>query len=904
MLSKTSSFWIVVALALSWSLITPSWGRANERVTEFNIPPQSLDSALLVFAEQADVQVSVSTAVIAGMKTAGIAGTFTPSVALTKLLTETGLQFTTVGDRTYAVALAETPTTTGAAQPKQSKQPTAAATSSDTASPASAGADQGAKKKNPNNDSDDERNATELGDITVTGTHIRGVSPDASPTIFYDRKDIERSGATTVAEFARKIPQNFALLDGETFYNAGGDNAVSGNNTRASAINLRGLGPESTLVLMNGRRLAPSGSDGSFVDISTIPLSAVDRIEVLTDGGAALYGSDAIAGVVNFVLRRSFDGAETGLQWGDSSDGGAADLTASQLIGRSWSSGNGLLVYEYSDQEKLRADQRDYIPDESGVFDIFPDQRRHSAIASIRQELSPSTEIYADALFSDRQFDQTNTTFGVALQDEHGGATAGSAALGIGHDFSGGWRADLTGSYSRMREDREATETIGPDVTTGVAETDSNFSSLDILADGPIFELSGGKVRASLGATARREEIRSVAFGTTTESERDVVAAFGEILVPLVGASNAQPWATRLELSAAVRYDHYDDAGSSTDPRVGLLWSPIAGLNLRGTYATSYRVPPLLQLIPGQEYIIFAVPDATAPDGSSVTLFPTLPGNPGLGPEESSSFTFGLDFRPPRIPSLAFSATYFDIDFTDRILRPTDAIPGVSLFQIFEHEAILGPTVVDRSPDPAEIQRIFDNGNIQDFVGGTTPADIEVFLDVRLQNIAATKTSGLDVSAEYGIESSAGQFQLFLAGQYVLDLDFKTTPTAPTVSRLDQVFSPLDLRLQGGVSWIGDHTSSSLTLNYSDSYENPRVTPTERVESWVTADWQLSYQWGENPYSSLLSGVTVALNVQNLTNAEPPRITSTPPVFFDLQFDATNASPRGRFVSLNLRKKW
>ncbi len=84
-----------------------------------------------------------------------------------------------------------------------------------------------------------------------------------------------------------------------------------------TSVSLRGLGPERTLVLVNGRRLAPfAGDDGAAVNVNSIPVSAIERIEVLRDGASAIYGSDAMAGVVNFILTKDYTGVEVGGQYG------------------------------------------------------------------------------------------------------------------------------------------------------------------------------------------------------------------------------------------------------------------------------------------------------------------------------------------------------------------------------------------------------------------------------------------------------------------------------------------------------------------------------------------------------------------------------------------------------------
>jgi len=160
--------------------------------------------------------------------------------------------------------------------------------------------------------------ATNLDRITVTGSNIPRTNTETpSPVQVVTRQEIDRTGKTTVAEYLQTLTADGSGSIPKTFGNgfAGG----------GAGISLRGLGAGSTLVLLNGRRMATYGlaDDGQkvFTDLSTIPLDAVERVEVLKDGASAIYGSDAIAGVVNIILRSDFQGAILRGSYGVSGDG-------------------------------------------------------------------------------------------------------------------------------------------------------------------------------------------------------------------------------------------------------------------------------------------------------------------------------------------------------------------------------------------------------------------------------------------------------------------------------------------------------------------------------------------------------------------------------------------------------
>lgn len=158
--------------------------------------------------------------------------------------------------------------------------------------------------------------STVLDSTVVTGSRIRQIDVEGqAPVISIDRQQIENSGYGSLTELLRQLPEAGA----GTFWAQGNDQ--DGTAPGGAGISLRGLGADATLVLLNGRRVAispyASGITTSFVDLNTIPLAAIERIEVLKDGASALYGSDAIAGVVNIILRSDFQGVELSASYGD-----------------------------------------------------------------------------------------------------------------------------------------------------------------------------------------------------------------------------------------------------------------------------------------------------------------------------------------------------------------------------------------------------------------------------------------------------------------------------------------------------------------------------------------------------------------------------------------------------------
>lgn len=171
----------------------------------------------------------------------------------------------------------------------------------------------------------DEDDSAEAEKIVVTGSRLKRVDVEgANPVTVIDREQIELSGEISAAE----------LLRNTTFNTTGSFRPQSGSSAQGtSAVDLRGIGASRSLVLVDGRRLTMSPSVGSSQDLNSIPIGAIERVEILTDGASAIYGSDAIGGVINVITRRDFNGAELSLQKGSPSipaDGG--DREAGSLV--------------------------------------------------------------------------------------------------------------------------------------------------------------------------------------------------------------------------------------------------------------------------------------------------------------------------------------------------------------------------------------------------------------------------------------------------------------------------------------------------------------------------------------------------------------------------------------------
>lgn len=206
--------------------------------------------------------------------------------------------------------------------------------------------------------------ADQLSEVVVTGTRIRGVQQVGSATIAVTQQDIQATGLSSTADVLQEYPQLLSLGAGIGATGAGSDQqGETLDTTFASAVNIRGVGREATLSLVDGHRVPYTSSDMSFFDPNTIPLQMLQRVEVVADGTSPIYGADAVAGTVNYILRQPFTGAETYVQYGTAS--GENQWQATQIVGLAWdNNGSGIVVgYQHTYLGALNAADRPFYSD-------------------------------------------------------------------------------------------------------------------------------------------------------------------------------------------------------------------------------------------------------------------------------------------------------------------------------------------------------------------------------------------------------------------------------------------------------------------------------------------------------------------------------------------------------------
>ncbi len=737
-------------------------------------------------------------------------------------------------------------------------------------------------------------------DIIVTGTHIRGGNT-ASTLISVTRSDIRNAGQVNLGDVARSIPQNFG--GGQNPSVGSGAGLINSNLNSSSQMNLRGLGPDATLTLLNGHRLPYDGVFGG-IDISAIPVAAVDRLEIVPDGSSAEYGSDAVAGVVNVVLRRDYSGLTTSFRIGGSTDGGNFQQGVDLVGGTSWGSGGFIAAYQFAHNSGIAARQRNYTGALPQANSLYPAIRQHSVIVSGHQTIAPGVEFKIDGLFSDRR-----STI-ISGNEDAGGLTqyrlaptARSISVTPEIDLKLGaqWMARVSTAFGK--DDSHYNTLITPPGGTGTATTGCYCNSAvtaELVIDGPVFSLPAGELRVAFGGGYRSNSMRYTRYQDTVPAGAFNVARkshylFGEAEIPVVGPAQAFPLVYRLTLTAAARYENYPGMASVTTPKLGLVYEPEKNLTFRASWGRSFKAPTLYQQYVGYETYLFPtnwfVPDATG------TVLYTSGGNPSLTPERARSWSAGLEFHPDRIPGLKINATYFNVRYKDRVVQP---IAGsiASAFSDPGYAALL-----NHSPSAAQLDALIAGSlygltNYSD--GPFDPANVDALIDNRNRNVARQDIDGVDFGAAYAFAVGKGQ-KLSLSGSATyLRSDQILTQELPSIQLAGSVFNPPNWRARAGAVWETKRTTVATYVNYIGSVLDARFLPSSRVSSMATMDFSARLSVGgssaEKPF------MTFALTINNLFDAKPDIIRTTGSS--DTPYDSTNFSAVGRVIGLTISRSW
>jgi len=782
--------------------------------------------------------------------------------------------------------------------------------------------------------------ADNVDDIVVTGTRVAGRSrlDSVAPVDVVTAEALQQRGSTELAtQLAASVPAlNFPR-----------PSATDGTDSIRPAT-LRGQGPDQTLVLVNGvRRHATAlvntngsvGRGSAAVDLNAIPSTAIERIEVLRDGAAAQYGSDAIAGVLNLRLRQASSGGGASVTYGgyltdftgfygggkDISDGEALTIAGWQGFGLG---SDGFLTASVEYRDRARTNRSDidprFTPAEVRGGQGDPESQDLAIYLNAGKPLGAGWEAYgwvgyqtrdasAAAFYRTPTDNAQNPDYGAGRKYPNGylpyiltDTTDWTAAGGLRGE-AGGWAIDVNLGYGSNKIEFGAENTMNP--TYGINGQTSfdagslEYSQLVFGADASRqFDLGwAGPLNVAFGLEARRETYKIGAGEEASYARGPVLTAGGTTLnwgsrgftgfTPSnevdEDRSNVGVYldlegevVKNLTLSGALRYENYSDFGDNVSGKIAGRYDFNPHFAIRGAVSTGFRAPSLQQQYYTQTAVLYInnVPYETGTYPSISDVGAAL-GGTALEAETSVNYSLGFVVRNG---PFELTADAYRIDIDDRIILSetltgsNTAAPGSNAKTIFDLLAPYGATAA----------RFFING-------------------------VDTETTGLDVVARYRAETSVGHRLDFTLAGNVNDFKVTKTPMTQTgilptptslfgrqaVTRFEEGTPPWKVVFQ--TDWEAQRLGGTFRLTgYGDVLAAGASEATDlQLGDALVADVEARYRFNDR--------VTVSIGADNILDQYPRqslRENNTTGAF-----PFSNFSPygfNGRFVYGRLAVKW
>jgi iron complex outermembrane receptor protein len=641
--------------------------------------------------------------------------------------------------------------------------------------------------------------------VIVTGTRTSGVDAytSSSPVQVLSAAELESAGRPDLMNTLANVVPSFTA---QAF---GGDMA---NQTLQAKM--RGLSPNHTLVLVNGKRRHTTSSlailggpyqGGAGVDLNFIPVDAIGHVEVLTEGAAAQYGTDAIAGVINIIMKRDPNGASVSYSHGGNYAGDGDTTSYTGNIGFEAMTGSYFnLAAEYRehahtdrgdvdprviDPERIDPDQGGSFPNTNMPFapgypylnKIFGDAAYEIKLVSLNAgiPIGDNAEFYGMTSWGDKHaasFENYRLPNRVAFTDpdtdettyfrpygfsprEETEETDYQATLGVKGDI-GSFTWDFSSSYGEDEIDMFTRDSANATLYAQTGQTPVNFydgtytqtqwtTNLDFGKD---FEIGlAAPLHFAFGAEYR-EETWEAAPGDEASRYFEGGQSFPGISLSDSGSHDRDVIAgyvdfvieplEKLRLSVAGRYEDYSDFGDTTVGKFSARYELTDSLALRGTFSTGFRAPTLAEA--------FYSATNVGPETAFVQMPPNAPATSilglgaGLQPEKSTNYSLGFVFRPDS--NLALTVDLYEVEVRNRIAATSTfygTIDGVLYSQVI-------------------VDAIIANGNVLD-PAVTAEGDTGINL---FTNGVTTRTRGVDLSFSYGMELGSANVDLTAAATY------------------------------------------------------------------------------------------------------------------------------------------
>ncbi|HEY8050507.1 MAG TPA: TonB-dependent receptor, partial [Ramlibacter sp.] len=832
--------------------------------------------------------------------------------------------------------------------------------------------------------------------VEITGSAVRRVDAEtALPVTVLKVDDLRQQGFTTVEDIMQTLAGNQTSQG-----TAGSVGASTGGGVFA---NLRGLGANKTLVLLNGRRIANqavggagAGGDSSAPDLNTIPLGAIDRIEVLRDGASSLYGTDAIGGVINFITKKDFQGGEASAQYSSPQHPGGKSYQATLGFGRGDLDKDRWNVFGFADvqhQDVVTTPQRSSFATANKTSPTgFPGAWSQGG-ASVSPFAPACNQQYQAPSGTTCAYYYWNWVDLVPKTDRLTGMIKGTLALGADHQlgleytvaqtkvwtnfapvpegaltmnpsspfFPGNgvtpappagtdwdptqpirvrWRSVPAGPRSELNESVQQRVVAslegtiaGWDYNTGLAwnhvdttrdlvggyvddniirnavangtlnpftpnlPADQQAIVASSVKNGRLFDAKGDvlawdarvgremgdwfsagrKAALAVGAEIRHEKytqlanpayaaqvVSSTGFDPNTDNEgqRSVWALYGELNVPVTKA---------FEVTASLRYDHYPDFGSTTNPKLSAKFAPSDKWALRGSVSTGFRAPSLFELHSAQVFTNTAnnwndpvrcpggnpVAGASRADNCAVQFMSLVGGNTGLQPEKSRGATFGLVLQP--MPEFDATVDFWWIKMKNTIGALADAT-------VFGDPAAYASHFV-RAPDGS----LATDGSQCNTAANPGPQC--GYVTLLNDNLGDVKTSGVDLAANWRLRTGMGNWLFRLQETYVSTFRFQTERGGPWFDGVGLYSGNPNIGGGGPVfrnqftvsaQWSKGPWAAGLVNHYKSAYLDQNVGQPVIAQVGAYSTWDLYGTWSAN------KSLTLTLGVKNALDKKPP----------------------------------
>jgi iron complex outermembrane recepter protein len=836
-----------------------------------------------------------------------------------------------------------------------------------------------------------ETEQTTLERVVVTGSAIKRLDAESSvPVTTFKMNEIREAGLTTVEQILSTLTASQSSL--------GTSQSVGSSTGGASFADMRGVGANKTLVLLNGRRIANNAFDGSAPDLNMIPLAAIERIEVLRDGASSLYGTDAIGGVINFITKKDYAGGTLNIGYDSPQHSGGKSANFNVGYGYGDLDQQGFNVFGFVDfqkQDNIAGSQRPfntryaggistntdpanyYQGDGDVVYNpAAPDCTNGTNLVKAGTFCRMTTSSYVDyvpkserasgmlkgtlKLNSDHQLGAEYFITRSVVQTTIAPVPYGSLSMQPGNTFfptnpdldptqplvvkwrdtvSGprqdkninqqqrylltldgtvsGWDYSTGVSYNQNRVTEKLTHGYadGSKIAAGVDDGiinpfgDQSDAAIQYVRDaaalgtlmygkGETYNfdahasrelgdwLNAGRAAAiAIGTEYRQEKFSQKANtdyatlvfdstgvdpNTSSVGKRKVYAVYSELNVPLHKL---------LDVTAAVRYDKYNDFGNTTNPKVSFRFQPNKEILIRGSLSTGFRAPSLYELHAANTFTntstvsdpVLCTPGAT--NINCETQFTAMNGgNSELKPEKSKSGTLGFQFAPTS-----------DLSF------------GVDLWwiRIKNLIGVIGDASLYAPENYAQFSQYFHRNAAGQLSQATNqcPGVNCGYVDTRQQNLGGNNTNGFDLNGNYRLRTAYGNVTFGVNSTYVTKYEYQEFQDGPWVQNVGKYSGAGPVfRWQHNVNAIWSYANKytvGLTGHYKSSYkDDPSIAAgkTNTVASYTTWDLFGSYK--------PIKTVSLTAGVRNLFDRDPPL--SYQQAVFQAGYDPRYTDPTGR----------